>query len=301
MPKFRRDCNRSPLIEKCGDRLRQSHDIHKDNLPRLLYPNFQPNGQCPKCPPMCFAGVTAETAYKSFVGKPRCGNSDCRACYPIRQQQSSEYIHYGVQKLLDQYGSGQSGFVTQCGEKDWPAIYEHIRQQVKNHPNTNWWAAYKADGVKTAWSNVPIPDSVEMPLEQMYDNALEVIGKTNENTVDPYFSPNRSPTWRPTNEYRKSQATGQWTRIGAIPHHEAEVIQRVLKDANGIDAAWVGNLPDSFRWKVEWSMRHLTPSQICKVFHNIGLRPRKGERIEDMVNRLWALWAVSSPRQIAAA
>jgi hypothetical protein len=202
--------------------------------------------------------------------------------------------------MLDDYGSGQSGFETKLpSNEDWSKYYEEIRKAVKS--KSDWYASYRVDGEKTVWSNMPLPNSVEMTLEGVYENAVNLMGSTTPESKEPYFSPMRGENakqWRPTKDYLKKEK--EWTLLGPVACHEAEAFLRVLKDANGLHPEWVGNVPDAWRWKVRYSLRDLTPKQICKALHNIGLRPRKGETMNELVERLWALWALCSPEKRAA-
>jgi hypothetical protein len=103
-----------------------------------------------------------------------------------------------------------------------------------------------------------------------------------------------SPSWpEPDRDYRISQ----FKMVGLVPAQKEEILNslnswRFVRPglARSMAVTEWQQLPQGFRWFIEYHLHVLSPWEILVLFRGMGLRPRRGETEEEMERRIYSLF-----------
>jgi hypothetical protein len=133
----------------------------------------------------------------------------------------------------------------------------------------------------------------ELPFNE-YDGLGFVLHKANISCSFP-------DRWtHPPAEYRRRSEHLRWQILGNVWRgNTLKDIQDTLDKWDVRHEPWK-EMPEDFVGVVQFSMEHLTREQMVEVWKEIGLRPRGGESLKAMVNRLASMFdAIKRGRKVA--
>ncbi|MHB1422822.1 MAG: hypothetical protein ACYC3I_06450 [Gemmataceae bacterium] len=253
--------------------------------PPLDHAFFASEIPCPKGPKAVFGSVKKQGEY--FAAGMRCLKWGCPSCIARKKQFWSDRILFGLEKL-----SAAGWHIASFDAAGWRNRIGPSFSRAGAH-----YARIKYDGAILLIADKPFPSSELLPVAKAWDRVVEQLRAMEPDRWSKRYGAvvethrrgaSLSRNW-PKPEI-KDVLSSKNAFLGIVKA-ELLAIQAVLDKWEFENYIW-DTLPRNFQWAIGFcTTADMTPEETVNFWVELGLKPRNGESIANMAERLRGLFA----------